>query len=232
MADADSLKRDAAARALREVRSGMALGLGSGSTVAHFLELLGHALAAGTLTDVHGVPSSTQTERRATAAGIPLGSLGDHPRLDLTVDGADEVSPELDLVKGMGGALLREKMITQASDRFVVIADEGKAVRRLGTISPLPIEVVPWEWSCHVSYLENEGAEVELRSGADGTPYETDNGNLVLHCRFPEGIEDPSALSAGLNARAGVVETGLFLRMADQAILAGPEGIRVIRSSA
>ena len=231
MADPDTLKRDAAARALREVRSGMALGLGTGSTVAHFLHLLGQALAAGTLRDLIGVPSSVQTEGQATAAGIPLGSLGDHPRLDLTVDGADEISPELDLVKGMGGALLREKMIAQASDRFVVIADESKAVQRLGTISPLPVEVVGWEWSSHVPYLEKEGAGVVLMRGADGVPYETDNGNLILECRFPMGIEDPSALATSLHARAGVVETGLFLGMAEKAILAGPDGIRVIRRS-
>jgi ribose 5-phosphate isomerase A len=231
MADADTLKRDAAARALREVKSGMALGLGTGSTVAHFVELLGRALGEGTLSDVLGVPSSVRTERQATAAGIPLGSLGDHPRLDLTVDGADEVSPELDLVKGMGGALLREKMIVQASDRFVVIADESKAVQRLGTISPLPVEVVDWEWASHVAFLKKEGADAVLMRGADGAPYETDNGNLVLECRFPNGIEDPSALGTGLGARAGVVETGLFLGMAEKAILAGPGGIRVIRRS-
>ncbi len=229
MAHADTLKRDAAARAVREVQSGMVLGLGTGSTVAHFLELLGHALAAGTLTDLVGVPSSVRTQRQATAAGIPLGSFGDHPRLDLTVDGADEVSPELDLVKGMGGALLREKMIAQASDRFVIIADESKAVHRLGTISPLPVEVVRWEWSSHLTYLENEGAKAVLMCGPDGAPYETDNGNLVLECRFPDGIEDPSELGARLSARAGVVETGLFLGMAEQAVLAGPSGIRVIR---
>jgi ribose 5-phosphate isomerase A len=231
MADADTLKRDAAARALREVQSGMVLGLGTGSTVAHFLRLLGQALAAGTLRDLIGVPSSVQTEGQATAAGIPLGSLRNHPRLDLTVDGADEVTPQLDLIKGMGGALLREKMIAQASHRFVVIADEGKAVPRLCTASPLPVEVVGWEWSSHVPYLEKEGAEVVLRRSADGTPYETDNGNRVLDCRFPEGVQDPAALDSGLNARAGVVETGLFLGMAEQAILAGPDGIRVIRRS-
>jgi ribose 5-phosphate isomerase A len=231
MADADTLKRDAAARALGEVRSGMVLGLGSGSTVAHFLQLLGQAIAAGALRDLVGVPSSVETGRRATSAGIPLGRLGDHPRLDLTVDGADEVSPELDLIKGMGGALLREKMIAQISDRFVIIADEGKTVGRLGTVSPLPVEVVAWEWQSHITFLEEKGAEVALRRGADGTPFETDNGNLIVHCRYPEGIEDPAALSARLNARAGIVETGLFLGMAERAILAGPDGVRVVRRS-
>jgi ribose 5-phosphate isomerase A len=231
MADADALKRQAALRALEEIRSGMKLGLGSGSTVAHFLELLGGALAEGTLTGLVGIPSSVRTERAAADLGIPLSSLRTHPRLDLTVDGADEVTPDLDLVKGMGGALLREKIIAQASARFLIIADEGKAVARLGTRSPLPVEVVPWEWSGHVAYLEGRGAVVTVRRDASGVPYRTDNANFLLECRFPDGIDDPASLQAGLKARAGVVETGLFLGMAEKAILAGPRGVRVLRRS-
>jgi ribose 5-phosphate isomerase A len=229
MADADALKRDAAARALEEVRRGMTLGLGTGSTAAHFLQLLARALSDGTLADLVCVPSSIRTEQAAADLGIPLSTLGRHPRLDLTVDGADEVTPNLDLIKGMGGALLREKIIAQASERFVIIADEDKAVERLGTRSPLPVEVVPWEWSGHVSYLEARGGVVTLRHDDAGNPYRTDNGNLLLECRFPDGIDEPASLEAGLRARAGVVETGLFLGMADQAILAGPDGIRVLR---
>jgi ribose 5-phosphate isomerase A len=142
------------------------------------------------------------------------------------VDGADEVTPSLDLIKGMGGALLREKIVAQASERFVIIADEGKAVQRLGTRSPLPVEVVDWGWAGHVAELEARGADVTLRTLEDGRPFVSDNGNLILHCRFPDGIADAPALDAALHARAGVVETGLFLGLATEAILAGPEGVR------
>jgi len=227
--DPEALKREAAAEALAEVRSGMVLGLGTGSTVAHFLSLLGEALASGSLRDVEGVPSSVRTGREAREAGIPLTSLAERPRLALTVDGADEVTPELDLIKGMGGALLREKMLAQASDRFVVIADERKAVARLGTVSPLPVEVVDWGWTGHVQWLRDQGAEVQLRRFEEGHPYKTDNGNFVLDCRFPEGIADPVRLERALRARAGVVETGLFLGLAHEALIAGPQGIRRLR---
>lgn len=228
MSDLEALKREAAERALTYVESGMILGLGTGSTVAHFLDVLGAALRDGTLRDLIGVPSSNRTVRESGAHGIPLGTLAQHPHLDLTVDGADEVTPELDLIKGMGGALLREKMLVQASARFVVIVDESKAVDRLGTVSPLPVEVVDWGWEGHVTFLEEQGASVALRKESDGGPFRTDNGHLMLHCRFQEGIGDPPALQAGLKARAGVVETGLFLGMAERAIVAGDNGIRVL----
>lgn len=229
MTDAEAFKRIAAAEAVEHVESGMALGLGTGSTVAHFLELLGEKLESGALRDIVGVPSSIRTGREARQAGIPLTSLGEHPRLDLTVDGADEVSPEVDLIKGMGGALLREKMVAQASNNLLIIADVGKAVERLGTLSALPVEVVDWGWSGHVSFLEKWGATVSVRKFDDGPPFKSDNGNLILDCRFPEGIPDPEALHAALKARSGVVETGLFLGMADEALLAGPGGITRLR---
>jgi ribose 5-phosphate isomerase A len=207
----------------------MTLGLGTGSTVAHFLELLGERIRSGDLADVVGVPSSRWTQEEADRLGIPLATLAERPHLDLTVDGADEVTPELDLIKGMGGALLREKIVAQASERFLIIADAGKAVERLGTRSPLPVEVVGWGWSGHVAELEARGAEVTVRTLDDGRPFVSDNGNLILHCRFPEGISDAAALDAALHARAGVVETGLFLGMATEAILAGLDGIRHLR---
>jgi ribose 5-phosphate isomerase A len=210
----------------------MVLGLGSGSTVAHFLDLLGGFLASGELRDVVGVPSSVGTAKAARALGIPLTTLEEHAWLDLTVDGADEVSPRLDLIKGMGGALLREKMIAQASSRFVIIADEGKAVDRLGTLSPLPVEVVDWGWGGHVSFLEGRGASVHRRVEADGSPFRSDNGNIILHSRFPDGIADPGRLDSELRARAGVVGTGLFLDLADVAILAGPDGVKVMERPA
>lgn len=230
MSDIDTLKRQAAAQALEYVESGMVLGLGTGSTVAHFLDLLGRKLEEGQLTGVAGVPSSIRTGREARQAGIPLVSLAEHPELDLTVDGADEVSPELDLIKGMGGALLREKMVAQASTRFIIIADAGKSVDRLGTLSLLPVEVVDWGWSRHTAFLESRGAMVTVRKFDDGPPFKSDNGNLILDCRFPDGIDDPHALHAALKERAGVVETGLFLGLADEAFIAARGGVRRIAS--
>ena len=229
MTDAESFKRSAAAEAVAQVRSGMVLGLGTGSTMAHFLQLLGAKIESGELRDIVGIPSSIRAGREARTAGIPLTGLAEHPRLDLAVDGADEVTPRLDLIKGMGGALLREKMVAQASDRFLIIVDSAKAVDRLGTRSPLPVEVVDWGWSGHVAFLEDRGAQVTVRRFEDGPPFKSDNGNLILDCTFPDGITDPRALEAGLRARAGVVETGLFLGMAHEAILAGSEGIVRLR---
>jgi len=229
MTDAESFKREAAAEALVQVENGMVLGLGSGSTVAHFLDLLGKKLERGELRDVVGVPSSIRTGREARTAGIPLTSLAEHRVLDLTVDGADEVSPQLDLIKGMGGALLREKMIAQASKRLLIIGDAGKAVERLGTRSPLPVEAVDWGWSGHVAFLEEQGASVSVRRFDDGPPFKSDNGNLILDCIFEGGIADPAALQAALKARAGVVETGLFLGVASEAILAGADGLTRLR---
>ncbi len=227
--ETEELKKRAAVRALEEVRSGMVLGLGTGSTVAHFLEALSVAVADGALTDIVGVPSSIRTQEAAGRLGIPLTTLSEHPVLELTVDGADEVTPALDLIKGMGGALLREKIVAQASRRFVIIGDDRKAVTRMGTVSPLPVEVVDWEWSGHVAFLEHRGARVTVRALDDGTPYKSDNGNLILDCRFPDGIDDPATLDRELHDRAGVVETGFFLGLAHEAILAGSDDIRVLR---
>ena len=223
----ESLKRQAAVRALEYVESGMVLGLGTGSTIAHFLDLLETKLSQGVLSDIVGVPTSIWTDREARKAGIEIIGLADRAKVDLTVDGADEVSPGLDLIKGLGGALLREKMVAQASHHVVIIADGSKAVDRLGTVSPLPVEIVDWAAGTHTTFMESMGAEVETRFADDGIPLRSDNGNLLLDCRFPDGIENPAALDAALQSRAGVVETGLFLGIADVAILAFAEGIEV-----
>lgn len=225
----DGLKRRAAEAALGKVRSGMVLGLGTGSTVAHLLDLLAEAIASGTLTDIVGVPTSAQTERRAQALRIPLVGLADRDRIDLTIDGADEISPKLDLIKGGGGALLREKMVAQASERVVIIADAAKKVDRLGTTFALPIEVVRWGWESHVRFLRDWGATAALRLGSDGQPVASDNGQIFLDCRFPAGIEDPTALEDALTRRAGVVETGLFLGLADEAFVATARGVESMR---
>jgi len=209
----------------------MVLGLGTGSTVAHFLELLAERLRDGSVSGIRGVPTSTWTEARSTRLGIPLTSLARHERLDLTVDGADEVAPDLALIKGLGGALLREKMVAQASKRLVVIADGGKVVDRLGTRAPLPVEVVEWEHAAQMRFLAALGAEVALRRGAEEEPYRTDGGHVILDARFPDGIGDPVGLEHTLQARAGVVETGLFLGLADEAIVAFDDGVRSIGSA-
>ena len=228
---AEALKRKAAERALDFVESGMVLGLGTGSTVAHFLDLLGMKLAAGALVDIVGVPTSVRTGRESRQAGITIIGLADRDRIDLTIDGADEVSPALDLVKGMGGALLREKMVAQASDRVVIIADASKIVDRLGTLSPLPVEVVDWGQGGHIRFLEAQGASVSMRMMEDGPPQKSDNGNLILDCHFADGIPDPAALDQELHNRAGVVETGLFLGMVHAVVVAGEDGIHVMERS-
>lgn len=229
---AEDLKRKAAEQAVEQVRSGMVLGLGTGSTVAHFLELLAQRLRSGDLTNVAGVPTSRSTHTRSERLGIPLTSLTRHERLDLTVDGADEVDERLDLIKGMGGALLREKMVAQASERVLVIADDGKRVARLGTRSPLPVEVVPWAHEAQVRFIEGLGAVVTVCEGEGGAEYRTDNGNVVLHCRFEGGIANPAGLETTLQRRSGIVETGLFLGIAHAALVASQSGVRVMRRTA
>lgn len=223
------MKRLAGREAALGVASGMRLGLGTGSTVARFLEHLGERIAAGELSDVVGVATSVRTCEAARALRIPLAGLEELGTLDLTVDGADEVGPGLDLVKGLGGALLREKMVAQASARMLVVADDSKLVGRLGARAPVPVEVVPFGHASHVGWLRDLGAEPRLRAGAGGTPYRTDNGNLILDCRFPGGIEDPAGLERRLARRAGVVESGLFLELASEAVVAGAEGVRRLR---
>lgn len=224
----DALKEEAARAALDEVRSGMRLGLGTGSTVAHFLDLLGDRIRDGSITDVVGVPTSIRTADRAHARGIPVGALHELAPLDLTVDGADEVDPSLRLIKGLGGALLREKMVAEASRALVVIADDSKAVGGLGEKAPLPVEVVAFGWRIHLPFLRELGAEPALRTGSGGEPVSTDNGNYVLDCRFPDGIDDPESLEATLRRRTGVVASGLFLGLATGAYLAGADGVRTL----
>ena len=228
---ADQLKRAAAEAAFAHVQTGMVLGLGTGSTVRPLLKLLGDALASGSLTDIVGVPTSIDTEVQARAVGIELIGLSDRPAIDLTIDGADEVTPELDLIKGAGGALLREKMVAQASRQLIIIADASKSVDRLGVVSPVPVEVIPWELKAQVRFLESLGAEVGVRQSDDGNLLESDNGLLFLDCRFPGGIDDPARLESAIQARAGIVESGLFLGLADEALIASERGVEVWRRS-
>lgn len=231
----EALKADAARAALGEVKSGMVLGLGTGSTMRHFVQALGEALASGALREICGVPTSTATEAQAQALGIPLVALETVASIDLAIDGADEVNSSLDLIKGLGGALVREKMVVQAARRFVVLADETKWVQQLGEKAPLPVEVIPFGWGAHVAAIRALGGDPILRkikggfSGEAGeAPYFTDNGNLILDVHFPDGIPDPIAVEGALRARAGVLDTGLFLGMAHRCYLADPGGVRIL----
>jgi ribose 5-phosphate isomerase A len=226
----DDLKRQAAARALEQVRDGMKLGLGTGSTAKHFVELLGERVRAGL--KVVGVPTSEATRADAERCAVPLTTLDQVDRLDLTVDGADEIDPNLELIKGGGGALLREKIVAAASDRMIVIADETKWVQTLGRF-PLPIEVIPFGLGATRRAIETACAEngvsgqMDLRKAKDGHAFVTDGGHWIVDAHLGQ-IPDPPRLAAALNSIPGVVEHGLFIGLARTAVLAGPQGIRVV----
>ena len=226
----DELKRMAAARALEEVRDGMRLGLGTGSTARHFVDLLGEKVRAGMR--VVGVPTSEATRVQAEACGIALTTLDDIDRLDLTVDGADEIDPALDLIKGGGGALLREKIVAAASDRMIVIADDTKWVDVLGHF-PLPVEVIPFGLAATRRGIAKAFAQcgvsgqMVLRMQPDGHVFVTDGGHWIVDSHLGR-IEDAPRLAGLLGAIPGVVEHGLFTNLASVAVLAGGQGIRVI----
>lgn len=213
-------KQRAAEAALEFVQSGMVVGLGTGSTADFFLLALADALKAGRLANVRGVPTSRQSEQRAIELGIPLSSLAQSPHPDVTIDGADEVGPKLDLIKGLGGALMREKIVAQNSRKLVIIADSSKSVQRLGTHSKLPVEVALFGHETHVEFFRSLGAIPVLRATRGGSTYVTDNGNSIYDLAFAAGIVDPGALQQSLLHRAGVVATGLFLSMASVALVA------------
>ena len=231
--DANTWKRQAAERALEFVEDGMTLGLGTGSTAAAFVTLLGAKVKGGL--DVLCVPTSEATRIQAESLGIRLTTLDDVPFLDLTIDGADELDGELRLIKGGGGALLREKIVATASDGMIVIADASKRVERLGAF-PLPLEVIPFGLKSTLALIETLGAdcglagELRLRTLANGEPYRTDSGNLIVDAHYGT-LADPDMLDEALKLVPGVVENGLFLGIADLAIVAGPEGVEVIEAS-
>jgi ribose 5-phosphate isomerase A len=226
-----NLKRTAASEALTYVQSGMVLGLGSGTTTAYFVDMLGESLKTRALEDIIGVPTSEETAAQARGWGIPLTTLSDRPRLDLAVDGADEVDPDFNLIKGLGRALLREKIVEIHAQRLLVIVDASKLVPRLGTRGPLPVEIVPFQAEAHVRWLNTLGCRAELWLEDDGARVVTDNGNYLVRCWFPDGIADSYALARALADRPGVVEHGLFLDMASMVIVAAPEGTRVLEKS-
>ncbi len=223
MADLERMKQLACQRAAQEVQDGMVLGLGTGTTVYYFLQELGRMVREGVR--ITGVPTSVQTAQLATQLAIPLTTLDDYPHLDLAVDGADEVDDHLNLVKGAGGALLREKIIAASAARFLVVVDESKMVHQLGARYPVPVEVVPFGHIPATHALEGLGARVTLRRGADGQTWISDNGNYILDCRFGP-IADPLALQQQLLAIPAVIDSGLFIGMTDTVLVGHAEGVR------
>jgi ribose 5-phosphate isomerase A len=222
------LKQQAAERAVEFVKSGMVVGLGHGSTAIFAVRRIAELLHKDRLQNILGVSCSRQVERDARQLGIPLTTLDEHPVVDLTIDGADEVDPDLNLIKGGGGALLREKIVAQASRREIIVVDESKLSPALGTHWPVPVEVIPFAWRSQASYLESLGAKVVLRRNEDGAAFRTDQGHLILDCHFGP-ISDPAQLAARLSERAGIVEHGLFLGLATDVIVAGVEGVRHLK---
>lgn len=221
-------QRRAAESAVCYVESGMVVGLGSGNTAAFALRRIGQLLRTGRLHGTVAVPTSQAVAASAREHGIPLTTLEEHPTVDVTIDGADEVDPDLNLVKGLGGALLHEKIVARASRCEIIAVDERKLVPRLGVRGPLPVEVVPFGWPVVARALSDLGGQPTRRS-RDGVPVLTDEGNFILDCRFA-GIEDPWALGQAIHAIPGVVEHGLFLGLTSMVIVAGPQGLCLLRA--
>jgi ribose 5-phosphate isomerase A len=223
-------KKAAGEAAAKLVENGMVLGLGTGSTAEYFLSALAKRIANEGL-KITGIPTSEQTAVCARREGIPLSSFAEHLELDFSVDGADEVKlGTLDLIKGQGGALLREKVVAAASKRMVVVADETKLVRELGSLVSVPVEVVQFGWQATEKSLEKIGGRPSLRVGPDKTPFITDGGNYVMDCAFGP-ISEPNKIARELDHLVGVVEHGLFLGFALEAVIGSREGVKILKRS-
>ncbi len=218
-------KKEAAEYAVQFVQSGMTIGLGTGSTAIYATRRISDLYLSGQLRDIVAFATSRAVWHEAVKMGIPMLTEDMPQAIDVTIDGADEVDPQLNLIKGGGGALLRDKIVAQASQREIIIVDESKLSPQLGTHWPVPVEVLPYGWQSQARYLESLGAEVVLRQTADGNEFCTDQGNIILDSRFGP-IADLTALAEKLASRAGIMEHGLFLNLADDDIVAGPGGIR------
>ena len=227
--DRDELKRAAALRAIEEVEDGMVVGLGTGSTAAFVVEGLAARVAGGL--HVVGVPTSERTAAQARRLGIPIATFAEHQRLDLTIDGADEVAlGTLDLIKGLGGALLREKIVAAASNRLIIVVDQEKLVERLGEHTPVPVEVTQFGWQVTAVKLAGLGCTPQRRYTSGEQPYITDGGNYILDCRFGP-IADPSIIEQRIAKTVGTVESGLFVGRTSVVVLASPTGIEVLTPS-
>ncbi len=220
-------KRLAGEKAAEHVKDGMVVGLGTGSTAYYAIKKVGQMVSDGI--EIVAIPTSVWTEKLAKDCGIPLSTLDEHPSIDLTIDGADEIDPNLDLIKGMGGALLREKVVASVSVREIIITDESKLVDVLGTKSPLPVEVIPFALETCQLRLDDICDSLKLRV-VDGQPYVTDNGNLIVDCRFSK-ITDAKGLESELNGIPGVVENGLFVGLTTFAIVGTGEGTKILEKT-
>jgi ribose 5-phosphate isomerase A len=224
--DRDELKRAAALRAIEEVEDGMVLGLGTGSTAAHVVEGLAARVRAGLR--VVGIPSSERTAAQAHRLGIPIATFAEYQKLDMTIDGADEVElGTLNLIKGLGGALLREKIVAAASRRLVIVVDQEKLVERLGEHTPVPVEVTQFGWQTTAAALSALGCTPERRYAAGEQPFVTDEGHLILDCRFGP-IADPGALEKRIAMTVGTVESGLFVGRSSMVLVASTTGVEVL----
>lgn len=229
MDEAARLKELAAQKALESVSDGMLIGLGTGSTTAYFIAGLGELIREQGMA-ITGVPTSQAAEALARKAGIPLTELDPACRLDLTVDGADEVDPQLNLIKGLGGALLREKVVAAHSKLHITVVDDSKLTDPLGTLGPLPVEVVPFGHTVTKAQIEALGAAAKLRMENAVEPFVTDNGNYIYHCTFSNGLPNAPLTDRTLLALPGVVQTGLFIGLTHRVLVAATEGLREIRS--
>lgn len=228
MINIDSLKKQAAEKAVEQVQSGMVVGLGTGSTTNYAIKKIGELLQSGELKEIVGIPTSKATEELAKSLNIPLTSFDEKQEIDLTIDGADEVDEELNLIKGGGGALLREKVVAQASKREIIIVDESKLSKKLGEKWGVPVEVLKYCVQLEKKFLESLGAKVELRKDKSGDAFLTDEGNYILDSNFGL-INSPKELSHQLEARAGIVEHGLFIDLTSEVIVASSGGIKVLK---
>jgi ribose 5-phosphate isomerase A len=224
------LKQEAAEYAVQFVRSNMVVGLGTGSTAIFATRRLGELLRDGTLSGITGFATSKAIQDEAERLKIPIVDFSLPMSLDLTIDGADEVDPQLNLIKGGGGALFREKVVAQATAREVIVVDESKLSACLGTLHSLPVEVSPFGWRSQLRFLESLGARLTIRKNPDGSQFATDSGNMILDCDFGP-IPDVIELAEKLGARAGIVEHGLFIGLTSDLIVAGENGVRHLKRS-
>ncbi|KAK8814954.1 ribose-5-phosphate isomerase [Blastocystis sp. ATCC 50177/Nand II] len=225
----NELKKQSAVEAVKQIKSGDVVGLGTGSTAYFAVEEVGRLLKEGLLHDIVGVATSIETDTHARALNIPMVSIDEVESIDIAIDGADEVDPDLQLIKGKGAALLREKSTEILTSRFVVIVDESKIVKKLGTKDALPVEIVPFGWKQTQKRLEKYGVPVLRPSKEDPSkPLVTDNGNFIIDLRFPNGIDHPAEMDRAIKQITGVVDHGLFINMATTVIVAAKDGIKVM----
>lgn len=221
-------KQEAAEAAVESITSGMIVGLGHGSTAIFAMRKIAQLLSNGALSDIIGIPCSLQTKQQATELGIPLSTLEEHPNVDILIDGADEIDSQMNMIKGGGGALLREKIVAQSSRKCIYVADETKYSNYLGEQWAVPVEVLHFGWKSTMKFIESLGATVSVRKTAEGDNFLTDQNNLIMDCNF--GImQSPATVAAALKSRAGIVEHGLFVGIAHEIIIAGNNGLRTMK---